>query len=147
MNTIYSNGECKYDIVLGHSQGAILTAALLSTHDNLWSGSMRPKGFIFNGVAWPNPFNDPMQSLPKRILHDPLNNSHLPMMLFIMGLADDINPVESAKQVSDIYNNARFSVSVVEHSGGHSVPYKDDDDSQRALNEVVDWIINTTQQN
>ena len=57
------------DIIFGHSQGAILTAALLSIHDKLWktpaisSSTDRPMGYILNGVAWPNPYKDSLKSL------------------------------------------------------------------------------------
>eukprot|EP00804_Cyclotella_cryptica_P003986 CCRYP_013882-RA/>CCRYP_013882-RA protein AED:0.39 eAED:0.39 QI:280/1/1/1/1/1/2/163/321 len=138
----YSNGnDCKYDIVLGHSQGAILTAALISTHNKLWTLPTSPKGFILNGAAWPNPFGDDMETMLKRVHQDPLKDSPLPPMLFIMGNSDNINPIESAKRVRDTFKNAGFNVTTVEHGGGHSVPYKSDDDSMRAIGEVADWIM------
>ena len=141
MGAIHSNGKCNYDIVLGHSQGAILTAALLSMHDKLRSSSTSPKGFILNGVAWPNPYSDNMRSLATL-----MQKQSRPSILFVMGEADTINPIESACQVSDAFRVAGCDVSMVKHNGGHSVPYSSDDDSQRALSDVVDWIVDVIQQ-
>jgi predicted esterase len=147
MNTMYSkDNHCNYDIVIGHSQGAILTAALLSVNSKLWTDDNSPTGYIFNGVAWPNPFESYMQGLTQQVKQHQSNNSQLPPMLFIMGKSDDINPIQSAKQVSDAFSVAGFNVAIVEHDGGHSVPYKSDDDSKRALEEVVDWIMRIAEQ-
>jgi len=127
-----------FDIILGHSQGAILTAALFSIHDKLWNSSDSPLGYILNGAAWPNPYQNSLKSLaPKRLE----TISSLPRMLFIMGNEDTINPIESAMQVHDECEAAQFDVSIVNHDGGHSVPIGRDDDSVRALEEVVDWIM------
>ena len=61
------NNQNKTDIILGHSQGAILTAALLSTHDKLWKSShSRPLGYILNGAAYPNPYRNSLNSLLTR---------------------------------------------------------------------------------
>lgn len=129
----------KSDIILTHSQGAILTAALLSKHDTLWNTTLdgSPMGYILNGVAWPNPFSKALNSLDQEI-----NNSvSLPRMLFVMGKEDNINPIESAMQVHDVYKEGNFDVSIVNHNRGHSVPLGRDDDSVRALEEICDWII------
>lgn len=140
MNSIYVNDKCKYDIIFGHSQGAILTAALLSLHEKLLNGSTSPSGFIFNGAAWANPYNDSMQGLTG-LANEKRFKDKSPKMLFIMGKADDINPIDSATRVSNALNDAGFDVTIVEHDGGHSVPYKNDEDSVRALGEVADWIM------
>ena len=142
------------DIIFGHSQGAILTAALLSIHDKLWktpaisSSTDRPMGYILNGVAWPNPYKDSLKSLATQQqqqqnseTNNSSNVSSLPRMLFIMGKEDNINPIESAMQVHDAYQKANFNVSIVNHDRGHSVPVGKDEDSVRALNEIVDWIV------
>jgi predicted esterase len=142
------------DIIFGHSQGAILTAALLSIHDKLWktpaisSSTDRPMGYILNGVAWPNPYKDSLKSLATQQqqqqnseTNNSSNVSSLPRMLFIMGKEDNINPIESAMQVHDAYQKANFNVSIVNHDRGHSVPVGKDEDSVRALNEIVNWIV------
>lgn len=129
----------KADIILGHSQGAILTAALLSIHKSLWEPSnSRPLGYILNGGAWPNPYQNSLMSITQQC---PETKDSLPRMLFIMGKNDNINPIESAMQVHDVFQKAEFNVSIVDHAGGHSVPRGRDDDSVRALEEVADWIV------
>jgi len=140
------NNQNKTDIILGHSQGAILTAALLSTHDELWkSSSSRPLGYILNGAAYPNPYRNSLNSLTTQQQQCPETGDSLPLLpprtLFVMGREDTINPVESAMQVHDAFRAANFDASIVNHAGGHSVPMGRDDDSVRALEEVVDWIV------
>ena len=127
----------KSDIIFGHSQGAILTAALLSKHDTLWNTALgnNPMGYILNGVAWPNPYSEELKSLATQEIN---NSKSLPRMLFVMGKEDNINPIESAMQVHDVYKQGNFDVSIVNHDRGHSVP---DDNSIRALEEICDWII------
>ena len=139
METIFpTETTCNFDIILGHSQGAILTAALLSTQTRLRDMEHGPLGYILNGVAWPNPLSRSLLSLAQET---PSAIDQLPRIVFIMGMTDTINPIESAMQVLDSYKAARFDASIVYHEGGHSVPLGRDDDSIRALNEVVDWII------
>ena len=145
MNALCSK-DGGFDIILGHSQGAILTASLISIHSKMCSGPHFPKGFIFNGVAWPNPYSENMRALSDLIKLEQIPTESLPRMMFIVGKADDINPVESAKQVSDVYRNAGFDVSDVYHDGGHSVPYNNNDNSQQALATVVDWIMSIAEQ-
>ncbi len=131
---------CNFDIILGHSQGAILTAALLSIHEKLRSKSNGPTGYILNGVAWPNPYSNSLKCLANQRL-ETINDSSAPRILFTMGENDNINPIESAMQVHDTYQKAQFNVSIVNHDGGHSVPVGRDNDSVRALEEVADWIV------
>ena len=128
--------KCNFDIILGHSQGAILTAALLSKHNNLWKSSDGPVGYILNGVAWPNPYNDSLMSLAHK-----RRGTILPRILFIMGKEDTMNPIESAMQVHDAFQAAKFNISIVEHDRGHSVPTGSDENSIKALEEIVDWIV------
>eukprot|EP00956_Cyclotella_meneghiniana_P023965 scaffold47593_cov70-Cyclotella_meneghiniana.AAC.3 len=97
MDSLYSEEGCEYDIILGHSQGAILTAALIALHNKLWISTSSPKGFILNGVAWPNPYGNNIQALSELTQQE---QTDLPRMLFITGKADDINPIESAKKLS-----------------------------------------------
>ncbi len=136
MDALFSTDSTtsNFDIILGHSQGAILTAALLSKQERLRNS---PRGYLLNGVAWPNPFSKSLLSL---LAQETSATDPLPKIAFVMGKADTINPIESAIQVYDSYLAARFDVSIVHHEGGHSVPLGTDDDSIRALNEVVDWI-------
>ncbi len=131
------------DIILGHSQGAILAAALLSIHERLRNTENGPMGYILNGVAWPNPLRRSLLSLAQETSSA---IDQLPRIIFIMGKTDTTNPIESAMQVHDSYKAARFDASIVYHEGGHSVPLGRDENSIGALNEVVDWIISIAQE-
>jgi predicted esterase len=134
--------ECIYDLILGHSQGAILLSALLATNINLQRSNCG--SFILNGAAWPNPYDEALTSLSAQ------NTQHRIMkdtrMLFIMGKSDTINPIESAKQVHDCYKAAGLDVSIVYHEGGHSVPNGKDLDSERAMRDVCDFILRSVRE-
>ena len=123
----------RYDVVLGHSQGAILMSALLALHKELRQRDCR---FILNGVALPNPHKDTLESLKEARAGSPG-----PEVLFVMGKADKINPIESARAVHDAFRVANFETQIVTHEGGHSVPFGNNDDSLRALEEIADWIL------
>jgi predicted esterase len=125
----------KYDFIVGHSQGAILLSALITSQD--WNADV--KGYIFNGAAWPNPFEDQMNKFcqEKESMSSSLNQSKI---LFIMGDTDTINPTESAIKVRNVleHNGSGFNYTVdtIHHSGGHAVPVKD----EMALQSITDWI-------
>ncbi|KAL7546941.1 hypothetical protein ACHAWF_010262 [Thalassiosira exigua] len=139
-----SQAECNFDIILGHSQGAILTAALLSIHNEKLTSSDAPLGYILNGVAWPNPYRDSLASLAA---NQSGPRDSLPRMLFVIGTKDSINPTESAMKVHDSFKAANFAnVSIVNHNGGHSVPIGRDEDSVGALEDVVEWIIDVAKE-
>lgn len=117
--------KVKPHVVLAHSQGAILMSALLglnriSVHPSL--------GYILNGVAWPNPYSQQMQTLA---IKDP------PRVLFLMGQADRINPPSSAQKVKSSLEQAGFAVSTWKHPGGHSVPTESDE----AMKALSQWIM------
>mmetsp|Transcript_20776 Transcript_20776/g.34008 ORF Transcript_20776/g.34008 Transcript_20776/m.34008 type:complete len:314 (-) Transcript_20776:40-981(-) len=124
-----------YDLILGHSQGAILLSALLATNVELQRSNCT---YILNGAAWPNPFKKALTSLSEQTQHEIKKGTH---MLFVMGQTDNINPIESAKQVHDSYQKAGLDVSIVYHEGGHSVPNGRDPDSERALGDICDFIL------
>ena len=117
-----------------------MTTALLSKHDKLWNTALddSPMGYILNGVAWPNPYEKALKALATKEIN---NSVSLPRMLFVMGKEDNINPIESAMQVHDVYKEGNFDVSIVNHNRGHSVPVGKDDDSKRKLGDICDWII------
>ena len=138
MNTVFpsttAGEECDYDLILGHSQGAILLSALLATNKNMQQSKC---SYILNGAAWPNPYKEALTTLSNQIQDVMLDTK----MLFVMGKSDNINPIESAKQVHDCYESAGIDVSIVYHEGGHSVPTGKDQDSNRAMNDICDFIL------
>lgn len=114
------------DLVVAHSQGAILVAALLA--QNLIP-EHPPKGYILNGVAWPNPYGQQLFDLK-------FDGDDRPRILFVMGQQDTINPLASAKQVQESLGKSGCHVAAHTHSGGHSVP--DDPESSQAM---AEWIV------
>lgn len=127
--------EYNYDLILGHSQGAILLAALLATNIDLQRSNC---SYILNGAAWPNPYKKALNSLSQQANHELKKETK---MLFVMGKNDTINPIESAKQVHDCYQTAGLDVSITYHEGGHSVPNGRDSDSERALKDICNFIL------
>jgi predicted esterase len=115
--------ECDFDLVVGHSQGAILTTALLALNK---IPRHPPRGYILNGVAWPNPYTKELESLQ-------LQES----VLMIVGATDEMNPPKQAMRVKSALQQAGCLVTVVNHSGGHSVPV----DMNETLETILQWIV------
>jgi len=123
--------EGPFDLVLGHSQGAILISALLalkrlSTHPSI--------GYILNGVAMPNPYKDELESLKTDV-------SPSPRMLFVLGENDKMNPLEIGNKVKTCMEQAGLDVSVCYHNGGHSVPVSDEESVETISAWITDGII------
>ena len=112
------------DLVVAHSQGAILTTALLALRR---LGDMeRPHpalGYVLNGVAWPNPMTNDLEALrlPQRKM-SLSTSSQPPRVLMIVGRRDAMNPPEQATRVRDALTRAGFDVTFLQHDGGHAVP-------------------------
>lgn len=120
-------GHGPFDFVVGHSQGAILLTALLATQ----ALPRHPRrGYILNGVAWPNPYTESLEQLSSNALTD----VHV---LIIVGKQDRINPLEQALRVRDALTNAGAKVTLLEHPHGHSVPTRPDGTFDR----VADWLV------
>mmetsp|Transcript_25943 Transcript_25943/g.39259 ORF Transcript_25943/g.39259 Transcript_25943/m.39259 type:complete len:258 (+) Transcript_25943:78-851(+) len=113
------------DLVLAHSQGAILMSALLGLHTVAKHPS---RGYILNGVAWPNPYS-------KKLASAQLCGEDV-RALFIMGEVDKINPIESAIQVRQSLIVAGCNVVTHKHGGGHSFPSKD----EASLQVIAEWL-------
>lgn len=106
-----------FDLVVGHSQGAILVAALLALGE---ISSPHPRlGYILNGVAWPNPYTDQLEAL--RV------NAPQPRVLIIVGDRDQINRPEQAARVAAALRKAGCFVTTLPHPGGHAVPVNRDE--------------------
>jgi predicted esterase len=114
-----------FDIVFGHSQGAMLAAisvALASSdRDEI---IFRPKSGIFSGSAWPNAANDLLTSV----------NSSLPT-LHIWGTQDDVNPWEMAMKLKD---NFGCKADSLVHSGGHIVPL-----DEASIQKIRSFVLST----
>ena len=107
----YHKAHGPFDVVWGHSQGAILIAAMLATPmlDEIFSPMTK---CILNGAAWPAPFNDALNDA----------SPSLRSSLHCVGATDTVNPPDHALRIAKI-----FSGDVFQHPGGHVIP--DDDDA------------------
>jgi predicted esterase len=116
------------DLVVGHSQGAILVSALLA----LQAISKHPRlGYILNGVAWPNPYTSQLESLPSRALSS--------VRVFILvGENDTINPPNQAMRVASALERAGADVAVVKHLGGHKIPAPQQ--YPEAMEQLRSWV-------
>ena len=121
--------QLKYDLILGHSQGAILLAAIVA----LGSPPYHPsKGYVLNGAAYPNPFMEQLKSL--KIKSD--ERTPPPRVLCIIGQNDQITDASIQTQLRNCLQNAGLDVSTIEHPGGHSFPTRDDD----TMAAVTSWF-------
>ena len=139
-----------FDIVLGHSQGAILIASLIA----LKRTPYHPRQYIMNGCSFPNPYTQQLESLSSRtgtssVVAD-INNSNddddddndsssQSNVLFVLGKQDKITPNSSGEQVRDLLKKGGFTVSSCYHDGGHGFPEEDTNDE--AMKQIVDWIL------
>lgn len=114
-----------FDLVLGHSQGAILTSALLTLERIPYHPR---RGYVLNGVAFPNPFKSQLESLE---IED------APRVLFIMGLKDRINPNSTGEKLCVGLRTSGFRTSTIKHPGGHGFP----GNFEKTINDIVGWIL------
>lgn len=104
-----------FDLIVAHSQGAILIAALLALQQI--DRSCHPRlGYILNGVAWPNPYTNQFEELTDTAALSDVS------ILVLVGTRDRINPPDQASRVARALQRAGATVTVVEHPGGHSIP-------------------------
>lgn len=117
----------EFDLVLGHSQGAILIASILAL--NL--APYHPKrGYLFNGVSFPNPFAEQIESMK-------IDKMESPRILFVFGRKDTITPNSSGETLREGLANGNYRVHSCYHDGGHGIPQNNDPES---LSKIVDWI-------
>lgn len=166
-----------YDFILCHSQGSILMASLLcnpSWMNKVFDGSSsrssnrdgalskKPRGYILNGCAWPNPFGELLENFHEQEsairglgMDDGLPP---PKVLFVMARDDPVNPTKGAERVRDCFMKAAsvssasleiggggrngdgrllLEVDSIYHDGDHSLPVHDQD----ALENILNWIM------
>lgn len=129
----------RYDVVLGHSQGAILLAALTASSSN---ATILPRScnLILNGVAWPNPYGEGLAAAASGessfVAGEATTSSS--SVLIVAGDRDRINAPDEAGawRVRDCLQQKGWEVTTIQHPGGHSVPVHD----ETALEGIVDWI-------
>lgn len=115
------------DLIVAHSQGAILITALLALKDRL---PYHPRlGYILNGGAWPNPYAAQLESFV-------FDDENEPRILVVTGEQDQINPPPTQAAAQEALAAAGASVITLSHSGGHGVPTQ----NGLAVEQMVDWI-------
>jgi predicted esterase len=115
------------DLVVGHSQGAILIAAMLA--DKSLSQYTPRVGYILVGVAWPNPLTSQFESLRF--------DDEKPRVLVVIGEADTINEPVQGERVANALEKAGAQVTRLYHSGGHSMPTRD----ASVMARIQEWIM------
>jgi predicted esterase len=126
------NTDPPYDLCLGHSQGAIMIAALVTLGKVPYHPSL---GYVFNGVSFPNPYRKQMEDLK---IEESSSSSSMgaPRVLFIMGTNDKVTPNETGEELRDSFRNAGLAVDTVKHSGGHGIPNEQDE----TIKAITQWI-------
>jgi predicted esterase len=119
------NKDPPYDLCLGHSQGAIMIAALITLGMVPYHP---PLGYIFNGVSFPNPY---------RLQMEALKIEDAPRVLFVMGTNDKVTPNETGEELRDSFQKAGLAVETFKHSGGHAVPNHQQEETIKA---IAEWI-------
>ena len=104
----------KPEVVVGHSQGAILIASVLSACGHEAFSNVGVKLIILNGVAYPSPypFGRGVGGAGRGGLK----------ILVIVGLNDTMNPPEQAAKTVQGLRESGFEVDVVQHGGTHALP-------------------------
>lgn len=126
LQTLEAKGP--FDYIFGHSQGAILAAALLATQQ---FPVFPTSGFLLNGVAWPNPYSDQLNSL------EYVSGEQNPRVLIITGLKDKINGPETQEQVEKALQKAGADVTTVTHAAGHNIPMQ----QEETLQTIIEWMV------
>lgn len=123
-----------YDLCLGHSQGAIMIAALITLGKVPYHPSL---GYIFNGVSFPNPYRKEVGALKIEASSSSTGASTV-RALFIMGTDDKVTPNETGEELRDGFQSAGLAVETVKHLGGHGFPNRQDE----TMKAITEWISN-----
>jgi predicted esterase len=137
----FENQSQPYDIIFGHSQGAILITALLAL--NVIPHHPRI-GYILNGVAWPNPYSLELESVQlqrNQQQSESSMNTEKIRVLMIVGDRDTINPPEQAYRVVAALEKAGCNVTVVSHPNGHSVPVQHGTPTWKSITQWISLLV------
>ena len=118
---VYQQQQQSFDVIVAHSQGAILITALLALEQ--FQHCHPPRGYVLNGVAWPNPYTKQLQLLHCHDTDQDATSSCAARILLVTGQQDRINPPETqAKVRTALEQAAGLHVHQIVHSGGHGLP-------------------------
>lgn len=118
------------DVVIGHSQGSMLLAALLA--QRLQKGSpplanqqqqqQQPRfGAILSSPAWPRPYTPEIAALSDSRPSSAQMQLHC---VFTVGAKDAINPPIHTREIAEHFRHrcGETSCHILEHKGGHVLP-------------------------
>lgn len=118
-----------FDLVLGHSQGAILLASLIALGRTPYTPSM---GYILNGCGYCRPFEGQVNALKVT------TTTTAPRCLFVIGANDQITPPNIQEELRDAFQAAGLEIATLKHPKGHGLPKEKDTE---AIQQMVDWIL------
>lgn len=132
---VWKNAD--FDIVLGHSQGAILVGALLALKRTPYHP---PGGYIMNGVSFPNPYSQNLEALKEddEYVADKQSGKVSPRILFLLGKRDKIAPNATGEKLRDMLQEGGFGIASCYHEGGHGFP--DEDVGTDTMKAISEWI-------
>ena len=109
------------DVLIGHSQGAILSSMILARAITGLS-SVTPKAAILSGAAWPNPYTNMLEEIKNNTHtsngHDYDSPSSL-SILHTLCKTDSINPCESGLRLAECFNYY-CNNDILLHDNGHN---------------------------
>lgn len=132
---VWKNGG--FDIVLGHSQGAVLIGALLALKRSPYHP---PGGYIMNGVSFPNPYSEKLESL-----NEDADGNVSPRILFLLGKRDQIAPNPTGEKLRDLLEKGGYNTSSCYHDRGHGFPEESIGD--KTMKTIAEWIMQGRRQN
>ena len=101
--------EFPVDVIIGHSQGAMLATILIANNFVHY-----PKAAIISGVAWPKPYSNVLSALSENKKINDLKS------LFVIGENDQVNPPRDAHKICRIFKGEELT-----HKYGHTLPMTD----------------------
>jgi len=108
----------QWDVLLGHSQGAMIAGILLATErsgkNTAVDRNKHPRAAILSGAAYPQAADSVLQGAKRRGIASRIASLH------VIGAADTVNPPTSARRLANV-----FDAQVLEHPGGHVFPTGD----------------------
>ena len=102
-----------FDILIGHSQGAMLTAIILA-RGLLGISSSCPLSAILSSAAWPAPFTSLLESVPHHSI------TSYPQLIHTICATDPINPADMAQKLANIFHHCPSKI--LYHPYGHVLP-------------------------
>lgn len=104
------------DILVGHSQGGIITSIVAARSLLGISKDVTLKGCLISSPSWPLPFDNLLLDLKKRKSDD-----NKMLTIHTIGKEDKVNPPEHSYRVADCFRSSS-AVHLIEHNEGHILP-------------------------